>query len=128
MARFTVVTFLLVLVSIPAFGKDRNIYPVDCSELWSAVRDTLGVAGDYTVFASDDEERTASYTIVGAQHQRVNSVALNSKDAGCEMLVKAPYSGNSNDDEGLFRKRVGRSLAKLQAAKTSEGAKPSQGK
>ena len=83
MARFTVVTLFFVLISVPAFGKDRNIYPVDCSDLWNAVRNTLGVAGDYSVLASDDDARTASYTIVGAQHQRVNSVA--SEFEGCRM-------------------------------------------
>ncbi len=128
MARFMVVALFFVLISVPAFGKPNSVYPVSCSDLWDAVRDTLGVARDYAVVAADDSGRTASYTIVGAQHLRVNSVLLNATDAGCEMLVKAPYSGNSNDDEGLFRKRVGRSLARLQAAKPSEAGKPSQGK
>ena len=129
MARFTVVTLLLLGISMPAFGKAHNdTYPVACSVLWDAVKDTLSKPGDYSMMASDDTEMTASYIVVGAQRQRVDTIALNPKDNGCKMQVQAPDSGYMNDDEGLFRKRVSHSLAKLQAAKPAEPAKPNGGK
>jgi len=128
MARRTVVTLLFILLSVSAFGKAHNdTYPIPCGDLWAAVMDALGNAGNYTVMASDDSGMTATYLIVGSQRQRINSVLLTAKDAGCRMQVNAPDSGNSNDDEGLFRKRVDHSLAKLQTAKPSVPAKPSGG-
>ena len=120
MARFIVVTLLILILPVPVFGKAHNdAYPIECGNLWNAVRDTLGNAGNYTVMSSDDTEMTATYLIVGAQRQRINTLRLNAQDAGCKMQVKAPDSGISNDDEGLLRKRVSHSLAKLQAAKPS---------
>jgi hypothetical protein len=123
MARLMVLTLLLLLPALPAFGKARNdIYPVPCSQLWDAVTITLGNPGDYKIMTSDDSEMTASYTVTGAVRVRVNSVVLNQQDAGCEMNVKSPDAGYMVDDESTFRKRVGKALARLQAAKPSQPA------
>lgn len=128
MARFVVVTLLLFLLAVPAFGKGHNdIYPVSCADLWNAVKDTLGNARNYTIMVMDDDQMTASYFITGALQQRVNSVALNQQDAGCELQVQA-NSGYGNDDARQFKNRVGHSLAKLQAGKPDEPSKPNQKK
>lgn len=124
MARYMVAILLLVVLASPALGKTRNdSYPVSCSDLWAAVQDTLANPGNYKVMVSDEVAMTASYVIVGAQRQRVNTVDLEPVDKGCELKVDSPDSGFANGDEATFRKRVGRSLAKLQAAKPSAPAK-----
>jgi len=121
MSRLMVMTLLLLLPAFPASGKVRNdAYPISCSQLWNAVKMTLGNPEDYNVVASDDSEMTASYTVVGAQRVRVNSVALNPQGTGCQMKVQSPDAGYMVDDEGLFRKRVAHSLAKLQVAKPAQ--------
>ncbi|MDR3774139.1 MAG: hypothetical protein P4L26_12365 [Terracidiphilus sp.] len=118
MARFLVSALLLLLSAIPAFGKPHSdVYPIPCDGLWKAVGDTLGNAGNYSVLVADDAEMKASFVAVGAQRQRVNSVALNPKDNGCELQGQFPDSGYMADEEGAFKKRLGHSLAKLQAAK-----------
>jgi hypothetical protein len=120
-----VVVLLLFVLAVPAFAKPRNdVYPVSCSDLWDAVKDTLGNAGNYRVMAIDDVAMSASYLIVGATQQHVNSVELNPKDNGCQLQVKAPESVSMSDDETPFRKRVGQSLAKLNPAKPAAPAKP----
>jgi hypothetical protein len=123
MARLMVVTLLLLLPALPAFGKARNdIYSVPCSQLWNAVTITLGNPGDYKLLDSDDFRMRASYTITGAQHVLTNSVALIQQDAGCQMKVNAPVAGYMILDESAFRKRVNKQLAKLQASKPAQPA------
>ena len=129
MARYMVATLLLFLIAAPAFGKaHNNIYPVSCDDLWDAVRDTLGNKGNYSVMASDNSGMTASYLVVGSQRQRAYSVLLNPKDPGCELQVKTLDNSVSDDEEGLFRNRVGHTLDKLQAAKASGGTPPKRGR
>jgi hypothetical protein len=129
MARFLVFAFLFLIPSVPASGKaPKDTYPVSCDALWSAVSDTLGNAGNYSILASDDTEMKASFTVVGAQRQRVNAVSLNPKDSGCEMQVQFPDSGFEDNQEGVFKKRVGHSLARMQAAKPSPPGKPDEKK
>jgi hypothetical protein len=130
MARFLVVILLLFVLAVPASGKAKNddIYPVPCSDLWAAVRDTLGNPGNYSIMTADDDALTASYVIVGAQRQRVNSVLLNPEDNGCALQLTSPDSGYMSDDATPFKKRVARSLAKMQAAKPTGPAKPAGGK
>jgi hypothetical protein len=124
-----VATLLMLAFAVPAFGKAHNdTYPVPCSELWDAVTNTLGSAGDYTILATDESGMTASFLIVGSQRQRVNSLQLNAQDAGCALKVQIADSGFAIDDTGLFKKRVGRSLAKLEAAKPPASANPGEKK
>jgi hypothetical protein len=132
MMRF-VVALLSLTVVVPAIGKtNKTIYPDPCSQVWSAVKDTIGVAENYTIVKSDDAQMSAFYdvkhaahvTITGALTQRTNSVLLVPKDTGCEMRVDSNYSGFEHNDSGDFKKRVDESLVKLKAAKPPEATKP----
>lgn len=137
MIRFVVLVLVLVLMSLalalPAFGgAHKDNYPVPCSELWGAVKDTLGNPENYSIVATDDTKMTAMYdvhhavhtSITGAALQRTNSVALTPQGSGCEMQVHSNYSGWNHSDAGDFKKRVDDSLAKLKVSQPSESAKP----
>ena len=125
MARFFALVLLLLSVSFPALAKPKgDTYPVPCNQLWDAVTGTLGNPGNYTIMAKNDDEMTASFTIVGAPRVRMNTIALSPRDAGCEMKVTIPESGIGNSEEGVFRSRVKKSLDKLNAVKPAEVAKP----
>jgi hypothetical protein len=125
MAKFLVFVLFFLVSAFPAFGKPHNgSYPVSCDDLWNAVSDTLGNAGNYSILATEDAEMKASFIALGARRQRVNSVSLIPKDNGCELQVQFPDSGYADDEESVFKKNVGRSLAKIQAAKPSPPAKP----
>jgi hypothetical protein len=130
--RIVVVALLSLTFVVPAFGKNhQDTYPVVCSELWAAVKDTLGNAENYSMVASDDTKMTAMYdvhhavhtSITGAALQQTNSVALTPQGTGCNMQVHSNYSGWNHSDAGDFKKRVDESLAKLKAAQPSEPAK-----
>jgi predicted DNA-binding WGR domain protein len=109
----------LLLLTTPSFAKvHSNTYPVACNTLWSAVKDTLRNSGKYTIMSIENSEMTASYSlgIGSAGQKRTNSVVLNVKsDASCEMVVQSGFSGLTNDDAGDFKKRVDKSLEKLQS-------------
>ncbi len=131
--RFVVVALMSLTLAVPAFGKShKDTYPVPCSDLWGAVKDTLSNPENYSAVESDDTKMTASYhvkhsahvTVTGAVLQRKNRVTLVSNGPGCEMQVVSNYSGFEHSDAGDFKKRVDDSLAKLKAAKPSEPAKP----
>ena len=62
MAR-SLVFILLLALATPAFAKP---YPIPCSDLWSAVTDTLGNQGNYKIVATDYEEMKSSFIVVGA--------------------------------------------------------------
>lgn len=116
MGRIVVVALMLLAAAGPAFSKThKDVYPVQCSVLWPAVKDTLRNSGKYGIIAIDNTEMTASFNIGGTlSEKRVNSVVLNGKPDGCEMQVQSAFSGLENDDAGDFKKRVDKSLAKLQ--------------
>jgi hypothetical protein len=116
MARSLVFILLLVLTT-PAFAKH---HPIPCSDLWSAVTDTLGNAGNYKIVATDYEQRKASFIVVGALYPGINALFLKPQDNGCELQIKMGFTGN--DDESTLRGRVNRALAKLRAAKPSPAA------
>ena len=131
--KLVVVVLVSIAFVLPAFGKTyKSTYPVPCSELWGAVKDTLSNPENYSIEESDDTQMTAAYkvkhaahvTITGAALQRTNHVTLVSKGAECEMRVGSNYSGFEHDDKGDFRKRVDESLAKLKEATPSQPAKP----
>ena len=133
MMRFVVVALMSLILVVPAFGAaHKDTYPVPCSEVWAAVKDTLGNPENYSIVATDDTKMTAMYdvhhavhtSITGAALQRTNSVALNPQGTGCEMQVHSNYSGWNHSDAGDFKKRVDESLTKLKAAQPSEPAKP----
>ncbi len=131
--RLVVVALMSLVLALPAFGKTyKSTYPVPCSDVWSAVKDTLSNPENYSVDESDDAQMTAAYkvkhaahvTIAGAALQRTNHVTLVSKGTECEMRVGSNYSGFEHDDKGDFKKRVDDSLAKLKAAPPSQPSKP----
>src|ERR1700729_1933310 len=126
MKRIAVAGLMLVIVAGPSFAKThKDSYPVSCSVLWPAVKDTLRNSGKYGILGIDNTEMTASFVIGGTLGgKRVNSVVLNAKgDEACEMQVQSAYSGIAHDDAGDFKKRVDESLAKQQAAQPAVSKK-----
>lgn len=119
MRKFVVVTLLSLTLGAPAFGKTHSdIFPIPCSELWPAVKDTIRNSGKYGIIAVDSSEMTASFNIGGSLGgKRINSVVLNAKGASCEMQIQTAFSGLAHNDAGDFKKRVGQSLAKLKESK-----------
>ena len=118
MAR-SLVFILLLALATPAFAKP---YPIPCSDLWSAVTDTLGNQGNYKIVATDYEEMKSSFIVVGALYPAVNALFLKPQGNGCGLQVKRGFTGN--DDESALRGRVNRALAKRTAAIPSAPAKP----
>jgi len=131
--RFVVAALISLALALSAFGRTtKSTYPVPCSEVWGAVKDTLGNPDNYSVDASDDAAMTASYhpkhtvhvTVTGAVLQRTNHVTLVSNGSACEMRIVSNYSGFEHNDRDDFKKRVDESLARLKAAPPSQPAKP----
>ena len=108
-------TLCLLACSASAFAKTHSyMYPMPCTQLWPAVKDTLRNSGKYGILGIDSTEMTASYNIGGILGgKRTNSLVLNTKDGGCELQVQTSYSGLTNDDAGDLKKRVDASLAKM---------------
>jgi hypothetical protein len=123
MKPVTTVLLALLLLTTPSFAKvHSNTYSVACNTLWSAVKDTLRNSGKYGILSMENSEMTATYSmgIGSAGQKRTNSVALNVKsDASCEMVVQSGFSGFGSDDAGDFKKRVDKSLEKLQSGSAS---------
>lgn len=119
MKRLTTMVLTLLLAAGTALGKThKDDYPVSCTTLWVAVKDTVRNSGKYGIIGIDSNEMTASFNIGGTwTGKRINSVVLNAKgDAACEMQVQTAFSGLANNDYGDFKKRVDDSLAKQKAA------------
>ena len=131
--RLVVVVLISLALALSAFGKThKSTYPVACSDVWGAVKDTLSNPENYSVVESDDTQMTAIYDVKHAAHvnisgaalQRKNHVTLVAKGAGCEMQVVSNYSGWEHNDKGDFKQRVDEALAKLKAAPPAQAAKP----
>jgi hypothetical protein len=116
MRRFAGLALMLLIVAGPSFAKThKEMYPVSCTVLWPAVKDTLRNSGKYGILGIDGTEMTASFVIGGSLGgKRINSVVLNAKGDSCEMQVQTAYSGLAHNDEGDFKKRVDASLAQQQ--------------
>src|SRR5580700_2118019 len=127
MKRIAVAPLMLLILVGPALAKvHKDMYPVACTVLWPAVKDTLRNSGKYGILGMDSTEMTASYTMgMGAVGQkRINSVVLNANGDKCEMVTQSGYSGFTNNDAGDFKKRVDASLAKQQSQPPATPAKP----
>ena len=120
--RVVVVALMLLTLALPAFGKTyKGTYPIGCSDVWAAVKDTLNRPENYSVVESDDAKMTASYNVKHSAHvnisgallQRTNRVALIPKGTQCEMQVVSNYSGWEHNDREDFKQRVDDALAKL---------------
>jgi len=122
--------FLLILLcslTVPASAKTRNEkQPVPCIDLWTAVTETLGNAGNYKVLARDNDEMKANFIVVGALFTQMNMVQLKPRESGCDLRLRIGFSGG--DDEGAFRSRVSRALKKLNAARAAaqQDSRPAQ--
>src|ERR1017187_8419965 len=112
MMKFAVVVLMSIAVAVPAFGKTyKSTYPIPCSELWGAVKDTLSNPDNYDVKESDDAQMKAAYDVKHAVHanisgaalQRTNHVTLVPKGTGCELQIGSNYSGWEHDDKGDFK-------------------------
>jgi hypothetical protein len=118
---------LVLSLAVPAFAKThKDTYPIPCSTLWPAIKDTLRNSGKYGIISITNDELTASYNIGGVlTGKRVNSVLLNTIPTGCEMQIQTAYSGFVNNDASDFKSRVDASLVKLKAgADSTSSAKP----
>jgi hypothetical protein len=133
--RFVILGLIAISLALPAVGMTyKTNYPVACTELWGAVKDTLGNPENYSVQTSDDAKMTAAYDVKHAAHvnvsgallQRTNHVKLVTKGTGCEMQVGSNYSGWEHNDKGDFKTRVDESLAKMKAPPPAEPAKPAE--
>jgi glycerol-3-phosphate dehydrogenase len=129
---FAVGGFVCLTVALPAAGKTyKSIFPVACSEVWTAVQETLGDAEHYNVTEKDNAKMTAAYhpkhtvhvNVSGTLLQRTNHVTLLPKGAACEMHVVSNFSGWEHDDQGDFKKRVEEALAKAKNAPEAGPAK-----
>jgi hypothetical protein len=133
MARSLVVTLLTLILALPAFGKTyKTTYPNTCSDLWPAVKDTLGNKDEYAQVKIFDADMRADYQpkhsvhvdITGTLMQRMNHVTLVPKGTNCEMQVVSNWSGWGHEDQGDFKKRVDATLAKPKDANTAQPTKP----
>ena len=135
--KITGVVFVALIalgLAAPARGETyKTTYPMACSEMWPAVKEVLSNAdNNYEVKKMDEAQMSAAYNvkhnihvnITGAILQRTNKVKLVPKgDASCEMQVVSNYSGPEHNDQGDFKARVEKSLAKMKAAKPPEPTK-----
>ncbi len=108
---------LLFLLAMPAFAKP---YPLPCSDLWSAVTETLGSPGTYKIIAEDDEQMKASFIVVGSLYPGTHFASLKHKNNGCELQTRMAFTGN--DEDYALRKRINHTIAKRKAAKPSPPA------
>ena len=131
MRRIAVVALILSVFALPVFSKShKQTYPNTCTEVWAAVKDTLGNPENYTVKIADETHMTVSYavkhsthvTVTGALRQRPNTVSLTPKGTSCELEVQSGYSGFEHNDAGDFAKRVSESLAKQKEPAPSKPA------
>jgi hypothetical protein len=130
--RFVVVAMTSLVLALPMCAKTyKYTYPIACSDLWTAVKDTLSKPHNYTVKKNDDAKMTASYDVKHVIHvtitetilQRTNKVTLVPKGTGCEMQVVSNYSGVEHNDRDDFKKCVDESLVKPKTAKAPEPPK-----
>jgi len=126
MQKTLVVAFFVLLSSTPSFAKSHDVFPVSCDVLWAAVRDTLGNPSDYNVIAVDEAGQKASFVVVGETTPYRNLVALAAQGDACAMKLTILQVGPDNSDERGFRKRLGKALAKVQAARPAKPAAQGQ--
>lgn len=122
MRKTLVVISLAFLTSIPAFARPHDVYPVSCNLLWSAIENVLENPGDYRVLTMDEAQQKASFVVVGDLTAYKDTVALMARGDGCMMTLKISQVGSDDSDERGFRKRLAKSLAKLQAGAKAKPA------
>ncbi len=116
--RVVLITILLLASSIPTFASSRGVYPVSCDVLWDAIKVTLSNARDYSLLGISDSAQSAAFLVVGELTQHTDRVTgLVAKDSGCAMKLAFVEIGPADDSERGFRKRVKKSLARIETAK-----------
>lgn len=120
---FVVLLALFVVTRANAKSK-RDVYPMSCDVLWSAVKETLQNPRDYGVLWVNDLNQSASFVVVGNLVRYTDKIALLGQDGGCKMKLTMLQVGPDNSDMRGFRNRLKRSLAKqLEAAKQLAAAR-----
>jgi len=115
-----------LVVSVPAFAKSKDDYPVSCDALWAAVKDALSNSSDYSITGISDSGQTAAFLVVGERPPHTDRVAVISKDTGCSLNLSFVQIGSDNSNERGFRNHVRKSLAKIQAAKPAAPPAPAK--
>jgi len=116
---------LLFALTVPAFAMPENQKkPIACGELWPAVTEALGNAGNYTVLVMDKENMKANFIVVGALFSQTERVQLRPRNDGCDLQLRFGFTGAH--DEEAFRARVNRAFKKLNAAKASAFSAPKE--
>jgi len=116
---------LALFVAVPAYAKSkRDVYPMPCDVLWSAVKNTLENPKDYGLLAVNDLTLRASFMVVGNLVRYTDRVALSEEDGSCRMDLRMLQVGPDNSDERGFRHRLKRSLAKVQTLKSRSAGEP----
>ncbi len=117
MLKSLITSFLMLIIAAPSLAKSRDVYPVSCDDLWTAVKASLASPRDYGILSMNEVEQKASFTIIGSLTVYTDKVALTAKDGGCAMKATFIQEGPDDSDWRQFHHRLERSLAKLQAAK-----------
>jgi hypothetical protein len=132
MIRTFAAAVLMLSLAVPAFAKPKSaepvkgVYPVSCDDLWAAVKDTLGNKSNYDLGSVNDLDLHASFIVVGDLIVYTDRVTLFAKDGGCTIKEEIHEVGAENVNWRAFHRRLVRSLAKLQAAKSTGAAKSSE--
>jgi hypothetical protein len=123
MFKFLITSFFLLVVAAPALAKPQDAYPVSCTDLWPAVKDTLNNPHNYGIISMSDAALRASFVVVGNLTQYTDKLTLVTKDGGCAVNAAFLEVGSDNGDWRQFHHRLSQSLAKLQAAKSKPAVK-----
>lgn len=124
MTKCLVTAALILVFAAPAMAAPRDFFPVSCDDLWAAVNVTLSDAGNYSVSSIDDVNKKAAFIVVGELIVYTDTVALIARDNGCQAKLTIKEVGAENSNYRSFRKRLVKSLAKVEAAKSPAPAKP----
>jgi len=66
MMRTGLTVLVALFLVIPAYGKSkRDVYPLSCDVLWTAVKTTLENPKDYGILWENDLNLRASFIVVG---------------------------------------------------------------
>ena len=114
----------VVLLSVPALAKPRDVFTGTCDNVWTAVSATLSDGRNYGIVSLDDLNKRAVFTVIGDLTVRTDRVTLIPSDGGCQMKLVITQIGSDNSDERCFRNRLTKAMARLQAAKPPVSANP----
>jgi len=118
--RAALMALLASSLALSANAKSkRDVYPIPCEVLWTAVKNTLNSPGNYGVLTVNDLALHASFNVTGNLVKYTDRVTLVEQDGACRMDLQISQVGPDNSDERGFRKRLKRSLVKLEQAQPS---------